>query len=390
MPFRRAIAAVGVVATVLAVSTPGSGLALGSAFAVQGGGGPTAAACGSAWAVVSSPNGKSVNILLGVSGDSTKDVWAVGETGVGAAKTLTEHWNGTKRAKVPSPSVSGTHSALLGVAAVNPKDAWAVGHVLAANHDDAVLILHWDGLHWKIFPAPNLHSPFAFLLAVAAVSKTDVWAVGTRENPKTHLNQPLVLHFTGGTSWARVKVPTTSTSTSLSGISASGPNNVWAVGSASGTFAEHFNGTWKIVKPLSKTTADTLKSVVALGTSGAFAVGTTGAALAPKTLAETFSGHWKIVPTVSPGSLSGLNGIASVGGFNVWAVGFTSPGDQTSRTLAEHGNATQFVLRATQNPSPSDSLQAVTAVGTSPHQLWAVGQQASGQVTKTLIERACV
>ena len=73
------------------------------------------------------------------------------------------------------------------------------------------------------------------LNAVAAVSPTDIWAVGSDSTG------PLIENF-NGTSWSQVTAPITGGA--LNGVSALSSDDVWAVGgSTSGPLVEFFNGT---------------------------------------------------------------------------------------------------------------------------------------------------
>src|SRR5438876_902472 len=93
--------------------------------------------CG-AWNVVRSPGVKGYPELRAVAAISTSDAWAVGEDYLnsGDILTLTEHWNGTSWSVIPSPNPGVYPSnGLYGVAAVSTSDVWAVGY--AAGGDGA-------------------------------------------------------------------------------------------------------------------------------------------------------------------------------------------------------------------------------------------------------------
>lgn len=72
----------------------------------------------------------------------------------------------------------------------------------------------------------------AELRSVAVVSPSDVWAVGDRRerSPSDRLApRALVLHWDGRT-WSRFPAPAPGPASSLESVSASGPNDVWAIG----------------------------------------------------------------------------------------------------------------------------------------------------------------
>src|SRR2546422_6872648 len=85
------------------------------------------------------------------------------------------------------PPVGG-FATLRSVAAISPTDVWAVGDAPGA------LAMHFDGTSWSVvlnsFGAPAL-------FGVAAASSDDVWVVG---------GGPLALHW-DGTTWSKVPTP---------------------------------------------------------------------------------------------------------------------------------------------------------------------------------------
>ena len=134
---------------------------------------------GTSWKHVSSPNPSHVNILNGVAASSATDIWAVGfyaNADNGTGQTLTEHWNGTRWAQVPSPSPDGD-SSLGGVAATSASNAWAVG-----SYDNGTtgqpLIEHWNGTSWRHQLSPNPGGSDNYLYALAATSSSNAWGVG--------------------------------------------------------------------------------------------------------------------------------------------------------------------------------------------------------------------
>jgi hypothetical protein len=127
---------------------------------------------GSTWSAVPVPNPAQNAELLSVHALATDDVWAVGwQSGPGIeTRTLTEHWDGSSWAVVPSPSPGSDK--LHGVSGTSSADVWAVGETSSFP-----LIEHWDGTRWSIVRSfrPDREST---LNGVAAISATDAWAVG--------------------------------------------------------------------------------------------------------------------------------------------------------------------------------------------------------------------
>src|SRR5260370_61505 len=86
---------------------------------------------------------------------------------------------------------TGLADVLSGVAAVSATDVWAVGnHFDAAIGGDDGLIEHWDGSRWSIVPSP---ASALNLTSVAAISASDVWAAGAAPTG----GQPVFEHWDG-------------------------------------------------------------------------------------------------------------------------------------------------------------------------------------------------
>jgi len=101
--------------------------------------------------------------------------------------TLAERWNGTSWQHVKSPNV-GTHPTFSAVAAVSAQDVWAVGNHGSSTAVFQTLTEQWNGSQWSVVKSPSPGSFSSQLLAVAAISATNVWAVGAA-------NGTLIEHF---------------------------------------------------------------------------------------------------------------------------------------------------------------------------------------------------
>jgi hypothetical protein len=332
---------------------------------------------GTRWSIVSTPNlGTGDNVLNGVSGSGSSDVWEAGYYAFGIEKrTLIEHWNGTSWSIVPSPNTGKRTNVLNGVVAISPSNAWAVGSADSGNApDQTTLILHWDGTSWTIVPSPSpgtlgLNS----LYGVAANAANDVWAVGSLTNSGEYA-QTLIQHW-DGTRWRVIpsaNVP--NTNNELYGVVALGPNDVWAVGywgnAAFGffTLVEHWNGsTWSVVSSPSPQGDDILRAVSATGASDIWAVGG---------LIEHWNGNsWS---QVFGFGAEALYGVAAVSPGDAWAVG-------DSGGLATIGRWNGSSWSAFPGPSVAGRLLAATAITAC--DVWAVGQRyVTGVATLTLNE----
>jgi hypothetical protein len=117
---------------------------------------------GAAWSIVSSPNAGDAN-PTGISAVAANDIWAVGYANGTDGFVL--HWDGTQW-------TLDVHAGrfISGVSARAANDVWAVG----------TQVEHWDGTQWTLVPSPDPSQGGGVLLAVDAVSATDVWGVGIR------------------------------------------------------------------------------------------------------------------------------------------------------------------------------------------------------------------
>jgi hypothetical protein len=344
----------------------------------------------SGWDVISSPNvGTLANELSSVTVVSKNDAWAVGTTQVipqGQAphdETLIERWDGTSWSVVPSPNVGTDQNDLLGVAATSHDDAWAVGNYF----DDGTLAwttlaMHWDGASWTVIDTPSPSSRFAALEAVVAIAPDDAWAVGARQTSgQTIRNLPLIEHWDGST-WTVATAPKAkSDSTFLLAAAAASATDVWAVGvRGTQTLTEHFDGaTWRIVKsPNPAQRANFLNAVVALSPTDAWAVGgvfLNGEGTSERTLAAHWNGRrWRVVPTPNQGSLNNqLLGIAALGAKAVWAVGlFVDEPAHNNQTLTEHWDGTGWTIVSSPSPGVEDAV-LLDAAASPDGSVWAVG-----------------
>jgi hypothetical protein len=299
---------------------------------------------GTNWSIVPSPNpgtqsncgaGYSGSALTGAAGVAANDVWAVGYICGYESRTLTEHWNGAKWTAVSSPNEPGGEtSTLVAVAAAFTNDVWAVGNYqVSGQYQWNTLVEHWDGTQWSIVDNPNVSGADKnFLMAVAVVSSTDVWAVGYSETSITDV--PLIEHYDGG-SWSIVSsvYPPPSEFNELYGVAAISANDVWAVGYENensqgqygGALTEHWDGTkWTLVDGPFLGSAIILNGVAAVSSTSVWAVGYAwngSLGFDNHPLTEHWNGtSWTVVSAPDPGRAAELLGAATVNG-SVWAVG---------------------------------------------------------------------
>ena len=318
-----------------------------------------------------------IDRLYGVTTLSRSDAWAVG---LMPSSSLILHWNG--RAWNKSLAGAGYY---LGVGADSASDVWAVGGTSWFS-PSAPFIEHWNGSAWTQVPVQD-PSGGGILSGVAAISPDDAWAVGL-VGPGPGIPspvKPLIEHW-DGTSWTITKFPEPAGGGAFGSVSATSPDDVWAVGSTGPTsegqhhqtLIEHWNGrAWtRVPSPDVAGGPNYLNSVSATSYRNAWAVGATGFANNDATLIEHWNGTaWTVVPSPTPDGDAQVMGVSATRRANAWAVGMTR--GRTCRpncaTFIEHWNGTAW----TQVPSPApagaglEALLSVSATGR--HNAWAVG-----------------
>jgi hypothetical protein len=275
--------------------------------------------------------------------------WAVGyyESGKFAQRTLVEHFSGGIWSVVPSPNPSATQNILYGVAAISDSDVWAVGAQQDANAVWHTLTAHWDGSSWTVIPAVDAGDGGNQFYAVKANASNDVYAVGQQAGAGFP-NAALIEHW-DGISWSVVASPADKSATAL-------PLGVTAT-----------DQTLTVVGQQETDTAP-YTTYVAAGVPGALAIQNTpniageendlfGVATAADGLTwavgwaldiaagnhaplilRGVNGTWSAVSNPSfPNQDSGLESIAAVPGGGLWAVGVTSSSNNSHyQTLIEY------------------------------------------------------
>src|SRR5712692_3172336 len=90
----------------------------------------------------------------------------------------------------------------LGVAAVSASDVWAVG-THGSSSGNRALTERWNGSSWSIVKSPNAGTSFNSLKSVAVASTSDIWAVGDYSSGEGYA-QTLTERW-NGSSWSIVK-----------------------------------------------------------------------------------------------------------------------------------------------------------------------------------------
>ncbi|HEX3272635.1 MAG TPA: hypothetical protein VHR15_18460 [Ktedonobacterales bacterium] len=264
------------------------------------------------------------------------------------ATPLPKGWNA-----VASPPV-GSEGNLTAVAALSTTDVWAVGSYHRVDGAQAALIEHWDGSSWAQIPSPTLSALGAWLTGVATFSANDVWAVGgftVSMSTRGTVTAQLIEHWDGKT-WTVVPNPALPQGNrGLGGVAAIASNDVWAVGSISSLTP---------TPPVTQT----------------------------QPLVEHWDGSaWKVIasptfpiPAGSSTIRASLAAISGISARDVWAVGEI----QGSGSLIEHwdGSAWKIIVGATPS-DPYASYQGLSDVAAiAANDVWAVGPGISGLGTR--------
>ncbi len=273
--------------------------------------------------------------------------------------------------RVGSADPGETSNALLAVAAISASEAWAVGATgLDPATPTATLVERWDGEAWTAIGAPSPGSERNELLAVDASEPNDVWAVG--RTASGFGDGPLAIHF-DGTAWTEVELPSEVTGV-LTGVSAISPTDVWVVGftgepaaSLERALVMHWDGElWAVLDPGRAVGGgrSLLRAVVALSPTEVWAA---GYFRNDRPLVIRFDGEaWSRSEIDGRG---GLNSIEPIGATEAWAVG---------------GEIRRFDGVAWSEPEPVPSegeLDGVASVG--PADVWAAGSHPSPDGTST-------
>jgi hypothetical protein len=361
--------------------------------------GVPAAATARVWTITPTPSpGTSGACLQGVSGDRS-GVWAVGGRGLscdGSTRTLIERRAGGRWSVAPgAPLKASDEAGLHDVLALSPNDAWAVG---AVWHGDTgtnqTLMEHWNGDRWTQYPTSG-----GFRLdSITQVPGTDhLWTVGT-SGPKQNL-----AGYWDGTRWRFTSIPAPTHGIAESnpfGVAAVSETDVWAVGYAPSFspaygFSEHWNGQQWSVVPLPKDargdTGDLQDVANVPHTSQIWAVGWKSrfTAVGDTTLVERYAhGRWQVVPSPRRGQDSRLTSVVALTRDNMWAVGSWYGRKGRQATLIEHYYYGRWHIVPSPSAAPlANELDSIAVVTRHARRvLWAVGARFEGQL-RTLAMR---
>jgi hypothetical protein len=360
-----------------------------SALALFGGGGegslatasptrsmtPTTPPCAPAWDIVQAADpGEGDNTLHGVTVLAAGEGWAVGASGqIDVPRdVLLERWDGIAWTAEQGPSPGSEANELLAVDASEPNDVWAVGRT-ASGLGDRPLIVHYDGSAWTQVDLPLEVTGIA--TGVAAVARNDVWVVGYTGDVTASLNTALLLHWDGQL-WAVVDAGRAVGvgASLLRGISATGPDDVWAVGELHNRpLMIHYDGSrWE---RLDTDVRGVANAIVETAPGDAWAVGSP---------IQRFDGTtWSQAANVRGDGE--LFSVTAVSPNDVWAVGLRPSSASTTRALVLRFDGQRWGPVDGPPVPGSDALTAIDALpdGT----LLAVGYKDVSTGRRTLAAR---
>lgn len=267
--------------------------------------------------------------------------------------------------RVPSPDPSASRNILSGISGTSSADVWGVGH-FESDTDGAIrnYIMHWDGAGWQLFPGTDLGFNYNDLWDVTAITANDVWAAGTYNEPGTSRSQ--LLHWNGSV-WSHTLLPNIQGGSFLFAIDAIAANDIWAVGGQAGSptnlgYTIHFNGSsWTEFPAASPGTyRNYFEAVDGIASNDVWAVGYLSNSYGDfHAMAQHWDGSsWTNSPVPSSVSspLGEMYSVTMISSNNVWAVGSTVTAD----LLMIHWDGTSW----TEVPTAGSAGGAIIARGT--------------------------
>jgi hypothetical protein len=283
---------------------------------------------------------------------------------------VTEHWDGTRFTYRAAPTVGRGYNAFNAVAAVSATDVWAVGYRTPVYYTWITfpLIEHWNGSAWSIVPSP--FSGQGELKAIVAIAADDVWAVGSRTaNPYGSL----LLHY-DGSAWSVVQDGHPADGTQINGVTATSSDSVWFGGSTPAldgtldTFVERWTGSGFVQE--ATPSVDEYSDFAALSAepSGTvWGVGWQSPDLGYFEFAARSDGDtWSMQEVPGGPANNNLYGVLALSATKAWAVGYDTTG---AFPLILTWSGSTWV----EDPNPDQQCCALWAIGRAGNQLWAVG-----------------
>jgi hypothetical protein len=268
-------------------------------------------------------------------------------------------------------SPGGDGGGLVSASFPSSSDGWAAGSTgvsLQGNGIDT-MIQHWDGSTWKVSPSFGVPQSDEALTGISAAGPDEAWAVGWHDPYGTERIHGLVLRWEDQ-QW---KVDQDADHSPIPrAVDARTADDVWAVGV--GLF-EHFDGsTWTHAPP---PRADvTPNAVTVLAEDDAWVVGSRliqkpGYHSGKPYIAHWDGSAWSSVSIPLSRAIGSLSGVAAASPTDIWAVG--SINSAPSAPLALHYDGVHWRQVQVPDAPEGGTLSGVTVV--SANDVWAVGSQ---------------
>lgn len=313
---------------------------------------------GDAWQKVKTPKRRGTE-WLALAAVNQDDVWAVGKRiRRGITSAITMHWNGVewklKNIPVPEDATGGT--ALSSVAALASDNVWAVG---ATN--DGSLIVRWDGTRWHRQSKPNIigrtekivaeGSDRLWIMNGGGIIRGDgaTWSYG---------NLPWFGYYTGG----------------LRRVEALSKDDVWALGSA----VVHWDGkAWNVAFPASDAVPNAnFVDIAVRPPDELWMLGYYGTGVRRDSVVVYWDGSvWTRMPDPPVGTRNIYMGsIAVLAGDDVWIAGYEAH-DAGKQRLAMHWDGQMW--SETVMPNGADDGFAVISriYARAGDDVWALGSE---------------
>jgi hypothetical protein len=351
--------------------------------------GPTVHLNNKSWDVVPAATiGTLDHNLAAVSAGSQNDAWAVGSflppSGDGTVlQTLGEHFDGTRWTAFPLPDVGSNLNSLFGVSVLPSGEAWAVGYFINASFHEKTLVEHYDGSTWTVVASPSPGARQNILYGVAAISSSDVWAIGGFQDGKDTWH-PLTMHW-DGTSWTQVSAAEPGATGNIFYAISASSDGVFVTGQQAGTrfpgkaLVEHWDGrSWNVVPtPVDPGGTDITLGITAIGSSVTI-VGDRESSTAPYTTVVASGDVDGVSLVATPNVGAGENDLfaaTTASDSSTWAVGWLiDPSTGNHNTLVEHGVNGAWSIVASPNPNQANGDNGLSSVASIPGGgMWAVG-----------------
>jgi hypothetical protein len=270
-------------------------------------------------------------------------------------------------ARVPGPELEAEFVDVTAVHTLSANDAWAVGHTGTVGGDvSRTLTMHWDGVEWRTVPSPNGPNPDSgrnSLYGVSASAPDNVWAVGAYTTGGSKF-RTLAMRW-DGREWRAIPTPKLGDyDDELKAVLAFAPDDVWAVGSYLNHEYEdghmvvlHWDGTEWTRSPLPLNVTHTLLSLSANAPDDIWAVGTQ--------VLHWNGTNWRILSTPTAEGAY-FDGVTALGKDDVWVVG-----NDGTAAITLHWDGQKLNIVHVPGPAADVFLHEATKIGSD---VWVAGE----------------